>query len=327
MKISRVLIVGGAGFIGSHFADALLADSTTEKVTVYDDFSSGQEWHLAHHAEDSRLAIVRGDANDRPRLAEAMAGHDLIVHLASNPDIAAAMTDPTIDFTLGTEITQNVVEAMRLAGVPAIVYASGSGIYGDLGEFEAHEDHGPVIPVSTYGASKLAGEALISAYAYMFGIRGRAFRFGNVVGRRQTHGVGFDFVRRLRDDPTRLEVMGDGSQSKSYILAPDVVRAVLQTAREADGGLPFAVSNVATGDYITVREIADLALEVVGLDPATVEIVYGDQPRGWAGDVPVIRLSTERIQSTGWKCSAGSREALRTSMLAMIADLDAGRGQ
>src|SRR5207302_10613938 len=143
---------------------------------------------------------------------------------------------------------------MRRTGVPRIAYASGSGVYGDLGELEAGEDHGPLVPVSTYGASKLAGEALISAYAHMFDSQGFVFRFGNVVGRRQTHGVAFDFVRRLRDDPTRLTVMGDGTQSKSYILVTDVVAAVL-TALDAGLGAPFNSFNVATGDHVTVREI------------------------------------------------------------------------
>lgn len=323
MSRARVIIVGGAGFIGSHFTDALLGNPETERVTLYDNFTSGREWHYAEHADDERLQVVRGEANDLEQLTGAMAGHDLVIHLASNPDIAAAMTDPTIDFHEGTKITHHVVEAMRLAGVPRIAYASGSGIYGDLGEEEAQEDHGPVIPVSTYGASKLAGETLISSYAYMFDLQGFAFRFGNVVGRRQTHGVGFDFVRRLLADPSRLEVMGDGSQSKSYILAPDVVRAVLGVV---DAGLqePFRPFNVATGDYITVREIAELATEVVGLAPGETDIAYGDQPRGWKGDVPIVRLNTDRIRATGWAPSANSREALRQSMTAMLADAREG---
>src|SRR4029077_17557015 len=144
-----------------------------------------------------------------------------------------------------------------------ILYASGSGVYGDLGEHAAHEDHGPLIPVSTYGASKLAGEALIASYAYMFGLSGCAFRFGNVVGPRQTHGVGFDFVRRLIKDPSALRLLGEGSQSKSYIHVSDVVRAVL--AAHAGTEVAFRPYNVATGDYITVREIAELAVECVGL--------------------------------------------------------------
>jgi UDP-glucose 4-epimerase len=320
----QVLIVGGAGFVGSHFTDALLADPGTRGVTLYDNFTSGREWHYAAHVDDDRLDVVRGDANDLDALCEAMPGHDLVIHLASNPDIAAAMTDPTIDFHEGTLLTHNVVEAMRRSGVPRLAYASGSGVYGDLGEHEAAEDHGPLIPVSTYGASKLAGEALISAYAYMFGLQGFAFRFGNVVGRRQTHGVGFDFVRRLRTDPSKLAVMGDGSQSKSYVLASDVVAAVLAVL---DQGLtaPFEAFNVATGDYITVREIADLALDVMGLSAEETSVAYGPTSRGWKGDVPIVRLSTERIRSLGWRPSAGSREALRRSMHAMLADAEEGQ--
>jgi UDP-glucose 4-epimerase len=320
-----VLIVGGAGFLGSHFVDALLADDQTTEVTLYDNFSSGQEWHYAHHLGDARLVVVGGDANDLDALCSAMEGHDVVIHLASNPDIAAAMVNPAIDFEQGTLITHHVVEAMRRTGVPRIAYASGSGVYGDLGQTEASEDHGPLVPVSTYGASKLAGEALISAYAYMFDLQGRAFRFGNVVGRRQTHGVGFDFVRRLRHNPTALTVLGDGTQSKSYVLATDVVAAVLTVL---DAGLrePFMLFNVATGDYVTVREIVQIALEVLGLDPVETSIEYGEDPRGWKGDVPVVRLNIDRIRELGWRPSTGSAGALRRSMEAMLDDLVGGRG-
>jgi len=321
----RVLIVGGAGFIGSHFTDALLADQQTRHVTLYDNFSSGSEWHYSEHAGDERLTVVRADANDLDELCATMEGHDLIVHLASNPDIAAAMTNPAVDFDDGTMITYHVVEAMRRTGVARIAYASGSGVYGDLGEVEAAEDHGPLVPVSTYGASKLAGEALISAYAHMFDSQGFVFRFGNVVGRRQTHGVGFDFLRRLRDDPTHLTVMGDGTQSKSYILATDVVAAVL-CALDAGVGQPFSCFNVATGDYITVREIVMLAVEALELDPAETSVEYGLEPRGWKGDVPVVRLNTERIRALGWQPSAGSARALAQSMNSMLGDLAVGRG-
>jgi UDP-glucose 4-epimerase len=322
----EVLIVGGAGFLGSHFTDALLADERTRRVTLYDNFSSGQDWHFAHHRDDERLHVIRGEVSDLNALCDAMAGHDLVIHLASNPDIAAAMTNPAIDFDEGTFLTHQVVEAMRRAGVPRIAYASGSGVYGDLGEIEAAEDHGPLIPVSTYGASKLAGEALISSYAYMFGLQGRVCRFGNVVGRRQTHGVGFDFVRRLRDDPSRLTVMGDGSQSKSYVLSTDVVAAVLMVLDTANEDEPFRVFNVATGDYTTVREIVGLALEVLGLNPDETEVVYGSEPRGWKGDVPIVRLNTDRIRSLGWRPSVGSAGALRASMQAMLNDLDQAAG-
>jgi UDP-glucose 4-epimerase len=156
------------------------------------------------------LHVIRGDAKDIEPLTNAMQGHDIVIHLASNPDIARAATEPDIDFVEGTYLTNNVVEAMRRSGTKTILYASGSGVYGDLGGQEAAEDYGPLIPISTYGASKLAGEALISAYSYMFESTGRVFRFGNVVGPRQTHGVGFDFLRQLLKNPPKLKILGDG---------------------------------------------------------------------------------------------------------------------
>jgi UDP-glucose 4-epimerase len=319
----RYFLVGGAGFIGSHFIDRLLADDTVERVTVYDNFSSGQAWHYEEHARDRRLKVVGADIHDFPVLKETLAGHDVVIHLASNPDIARAVREPDIDFREGTMLTNNVVEAMRQTGVKRILYASGSGVYGELGEHEAAEDHGPLHPVSTYGASKLAGEALICAYAHMFDMRTLAFRFGNVVGRRQTHGVGFDFVRRLRQDPTRLRILGDGGQSKSYIHVSDVVSAVLLAGERSTR--PFEAFNVATGDYITVTEIADLACACVGLAPGSVKYEYAGGDRGWKGDVPVIRLSIDRVRSLGWRPTRTSAEALREAMLAMLADLEVGR--
>jgi UDP-glucose 4-epimerase len=314
--LRRVLIAGGAGFIGSYFVDRLLGDPQTSRLTVYDNFTSGREWHLEPHAADDRLTVVRADIADREALAAAMRGHDTVIHLASNPDIAKAMTEPTVDFYEGTVLTHNVVEAMREAGVGMILYASGSGVYGDIGDTEAHEDMGPLIPVSTYGASKLAGEALIASYCFMFGLRGRVFRFGNVVGPRQTHGVGFDFVRRLLADPRRLRILGDGTQSKSYVDVEDVVSAVLLAA--ADESRPFRAYNVATGDYITVAEIADLAVDIVGGPRGDTEYEYTGGSRGWKGDVPIVRLDTSRIRSLGWNNARTSRQALDDSMRAML---------
>ncbi len=325
----RFFIVGGAGFIGSHFCDHLLGPGGAAGVTVYDNYSSGRAWHHAAHDADPRFRVVRGAVEDTGALAAAMDGHDVVIHLASNPDISRAAREPTIDFTQGTALTQSVVEAMRVTSAKRILYASGSGVYGELGSLEAQEDHGPLIPVSTYGASKLAGEALIASYAYMFDLRGCGFRFGNVVGPRQTHGVGFDFARRLLasaaagEKPIVLKILGDGSQSKSYVHVSDIVRAVLTA--HAKTTAPFAAYNVATGDYITVREIAALAVECVGLRPEQVTFEYSGGDRGWKGDVPIVRLNTDRIQSLGWRCESTSREALRRSMLAMIPEMKAGR--
>ncbi len=213
-----------------------------------------------------------------------MEGHEAVIHLASNPDIARAVTDPDIDFREGTLLTRQVVEAMRVTGVRRILYASGSGVYGDLGNVEAQEDHGPLHPISTYGASKLAGEALIASYCYMFGLSSCVFRFGNVVGPRQTHGVGFDFVRQLLLHPHELRILGDGMQSKSYIHIEDVVSAVLLAHAETTAS--FTAYNVGTGDYITVREIAELAVDALGYDRDAVRFVYSGGDRGWKGDVP-----------------------------------------
>ena len=317
-EVSRWFISGGAGFIGSHFTDRLLSDPATARVTLFDNFSTGREWHYAHHAGDPRLQVVRADIKDTEALRAAMPGHDVVIHLASNADISLAVSDPDIDFREGTLLTRQVLEAARLAGVPRLLYASGSGVYGDLGELEAHEDHGPLLPISTYAASKLAGEALLCSYCQLFGLRACAFRFGNVVGPRQTHGVGFDFLRQLLANPRQLRILGDGSQSKSYIHVEDVIGAVMCAYRKMDA--PYAVYNVATGDYITVAEIARLAIATLNLDPGAVQLAYSGGDRGWKGDVPIVRLNTDRIRSLGWTCSRGSRQALRDSMRAMLAE-------
>lgn len=322
-RFKRVVVVGGAGFIGSHFTDRLLADGRVEEVTLFDNFSSGRGWHFQHHLADKRLKVVRGEVDDLDRLVAAMSGHDLVIHLASNPDIARAMTDPTIDFHQGTALTHCVVEAMRLASVPQILYASGSGVYGELGLAAPTEDHGPLLPVSTYGASKLAGEALICSYCYMFGMRGSAFRFANVVGPRQTHGVGFDFVRRLLQDGSRLSILGDGTQSKSYVHVDDIVSAVLHVGETSHD--TFGAFNVGTDDYVTVTEIAEMAVRVVGLEPGSVRFEYAGGDRGWKGDVPIVRLDSSKIKSTGWRCERTSAQALTHAMESLLIDERAGR--
>jgi UDP-glucose 4-epimerase len=308
----RFLIVGGAGFIGSHFVDRLLAATDIERVRIFDNFSSGRMPHISHHMADPRFQVIRGDAKDVEALVSAMDEIDVVIHLASNPDIARAASDPQIDFVEGTSLTNNIVEAMRRRGVARILYASGSGVYGDVGYLEAFEDYGPMVPTSTYGASKLAGEALIAAYAAMFGITGCAFRFGNVVGDRQTHGVGFDFIHRLSADSSRLRILGDGKQSKSYIHVSDVIDAVLLAHLTVD--VPFRPFNVATGDYITVREIADLAVDCMGCELSTVVYDYSGGDRGWKGDVPIVRLNTERIRQLGWSNRLTTSEAICRSL-------------
>ncbi len=319
----KYFLVGGAGFIGSHFTDQLLKQPEVTGVTLYDNFSSGREWHYGQHQGNKKLTVVRGDVNDSKLLTRSMDGHDVVIHFASNPDIAKAVTDPDIDFREGTVLTRNVVEAMRQTSAKRILYTSGSGVYGDLGELEATEDYGPKTPISTYGASKLAGENLISSYSFMFDISGCVFRFGNVVGPRQTHGVGYDFLRRLYQDPSELRILGDGKQSKSYVHVYDVVRAVLLANEKQT--VPFQVYNVASGDYITVSEIADCAVQVLGLERGKVEYIYSGGDRGWKGDVPVIRLNIDRIKSLGWEPQHSSRSAICASLEGMLPDLKQNR--
>lgn len=308
-------IAGGAGFIGSHIVDWVLRNLPGDAVTVFDNFSSRQRWHLAAYKNDPRLNVVRGDIKDLPALTRAMAGHEMVYHFASNPDIAKAMRQPDVDFWEGTYLTQNVLDAIRVCGVKRLIYASGSGVYGEGGTFEFPEDHGPLLPISTYGASKLAGEALINAYCCMFGLTARAYRFANVVGPRQTHGVAFDFVNRLRDDPRHLRILGDGTQSKSYILVHDILDAIDWT--DSRSQRQFDYFNVATGDYITVKEIADLVVKEMGLvGQVQYEFTGGD--RGWKGDVPMIRFNLDKITAMGWKAKFTSRQALQQAIRAML---------
>jgi UDP-glucose 4-epimerase len=322
-SMRRFVVVGGAGFIGAHFVDALLGIEDVERVRVYDNFSSGRRWHLDGHQYDHRFDVVQEDVRNLEALTMALDGFDTVIHLASNPDIAAAVSNPLIDFDQGTLLTQNVVEAMRRSACELVLYASGSGVYGDLGEREGTEDFGPLIPESTYGASKLAGEALIASYCHMFGLHGRAFRFANVVGPRQTHGVGYDFVHRLLSDPSHLNVLGDGNQSKSYIHVSDVISAVLTAARAPVD--PFATFNVATTDYITVKEIADLAIATVVGNTFTTSIDFAGGDRGWQGDVPIVRLNSDRIRSLGWKNHYSAREAFQRSLDSLLADFQSGK--
>lgn len=291
----------------------------TERVVVFDNFTSGQLSYLGENANDARVEIVRADLKELAAVTSAMTGCDTVFHLAANPDIARAVTQPDIDFWEGTYLTQNVVEAMRVSGARKIFYTSGSGVYGENPDVAFAEDYGPCLPISTYGASKLACEGLIAAYCHMFDLAGRAFRFANVVGPRQTHGVGYDFVRRLKADPARLRILGDGTQKKSYIHVEDVLNAIRLTDQRTTAR--FDVFNVATDDYITVKEIADLAVEVSGLSPGETKYEFTGGDRGWKGDVPVVRFNCAKIKGLGWRARRTSAEAVTDAMKAMLGEL------
>jgi UDP-glucose 4-epimerase len=310
----KALIIGGAGFIGSHLAAKLL--KAGQHVVIYDNFTSGTDHHLKSIRDNANLEIIRKDVKDLPELIKAARGLDVIYHFASNPDISKAAAQPDIDFWEGTYLTNNVAEAARQAGVKQIIYASGSGIYGDTGEQLVREDYSPLRPISTYGASKLAGEALLCSYCEMFGLQASGFRFANVVGPRQTHGVGYDFIRKLRQNPRELSILGDGSQRKSYLYIDDVLDALTAVLASKIPG--FSAFNVSTPDVITVTQIADMVCQKMKLE--NVRYNYAGGKRGWKGDVPIIRLSSDAIRKLGWEPKYNSFEAITASLDAMLAE-------
>jgi len=319
MTSKRYFVTGGAGFIGSHFVNSIL-DGGYGEVTVFDNFSTGHLWHFGERVRDPRLRIVEADAQNEAALLDAMPGHDMVYHFAANSDIARAQQEPTVDFRNGTIPTNNVLEAMRKTGVGRIVFTSGSGVYGEVPPVPIPENYDRMVPVSTYGACKLACESLISAYSFMFDMTGTVFRFANVVGPRQTHGVAHDFLRRLAKDPTRLKIFGDGTQSKPYIHIEDVLAAFRMMEAAQEGGYDYF--NVGTPDFLTVREIADIVCERMGLKNVKYEFTGGS--RGWKADVPVYRLKTDKIRGLGWSPARNSREAVTAAVDSMIEDLKKG---
>lgn len=316
-------IVGGAGFIGSHLVKTLLTEEKNVRVVIYDNFSSGNMWHLKGFERNHNLKIVRGDVKNNKNLQRAMIGTDIVYHFASNPDISKAVTQPDIDFWEGTYLVNNVIEAMRINGVNKLLYASGSGVYGDTGLVEAHEDYLSMLPISTYGASKLSCEAMICAYCNMFGITATSFRFANVVGPHQTHGVGYDFVRRLRSNSYELQILGDGMQSKSYIYVSDVISAIRILEKKAADD--FSCYNVSTLDFISVTEIADIVVNIMGLKNVIYRYTGGN--RGWKGDVPVVRLNSDKIRLFGWTNIYSAKEAICNSVKSIYEDAKLNRFQ
>jgi UDP-glucose 4-epimerase len=315
-NIRKVFVTGGAGFIGSHLVNTIL-DTTDATVTVFDNFSTGRRFHFGERVSDRRLTIIEADAQAQDKLIQAIQDHDIVYHFASNSDIAKAQQEPSVDFLNGTLLAHNVLEAMRITGVKRIVFTSGSGVYGEVGSTPVPENYDRMLPVSTYGACKLACEALISAYSFMFDITGTVFRFANVVGPHQTHGVAYDFIRRLAQDPTQLKIFGDGTQSKPYVHIDDILNAFFLMEKTQVSG--YDVFNVGTQDHLTVREIADIVCERMGL--SNVEYIFTGGSRGWKADVPVYRLNTDKIRSSGWRNGRNSRESVIAAVDAMLADL------
>jgi len=309
------IVIGGAGFIGSHLVRLLLKERIDIKIVVYDNFTSGQRWHLEEVIEHPNLQIIEADIKDSNSLKKAIAGTHTVFHFASNPDIAKAIAQPDIDFWEGTYLTNNILEAMRVNNVKKLLYASGSGVYGEANDTWLAENYSPMLPISTYGASKLACEALICSYCHMFDMKAASFRFANVVGPNQTHGVVYDFIKRLLINDSELEILGDGTQSKPYIYVTDVLRAMLLVE---DKIKKYDFFNVAPLDFISVNEIVHIVLDIMHLKNVKYKYTGGD--RGWKGDVPVVRLKTDKIRKLGWKNEFTSKEAITKSAESILCD-------
>lgn len=312
----RILVTGGAGFVGSHLVDLLIENG--DEVVVYDNLSSGRAVFLQHHIDNgAALEVVEADLLDLASVIAAMKGVEMVYHLAANPDIRLGTEVTDTDLKQGTVATYNVLEAMRIAGTKRIAFASSSVVYGEASVMPTPEDYGPLFPISLYGASKLAGEGLITAWVGTFGMQAWLFRFANIVGERGTHGVIFDFIHKLKRDPTRLEVLGDGHQAKSYMEVRDCARAMLHLVERVDE--PINYFNLGSDDVCSVRRIAEVVVEESGLDDVSIEYTGGS--RGWAGDVPKAALDVNRLQATDFAVIFNSEGAVRHTAQALIQEI------
>ena len=311
----RILVTGGAGFIGSHLCDRLL--DRGEQVWCVDNLRLGRRRNIAHLARQPAFSFVELDVLDRGALGALFeeVRFDAVFHLAANSDIAAGAQDFRLDLELNQLTTVAVLEAMRTHGVKRLFFASTSAIFGETGA-PLHEDFAPLEPISFYGASKLAAEAFVSVFAHTLGGRAVVLRFPNVVGERATHGVIHDFLRKLAADRGRLEVLGDGNQSKPYLYVGDLIEAVFTVWDKAER--PLTVYHAAGIGTTSVREIAEMVVAAAGRDDT--RIVYTGGDRGWPGDVPRFRYDISRLQALGWRPQRHSTEAVRYAVERILAN-------
>jgi UDP-glucose 4-epimerase len=307
--VKRACITGGAGFIGSNLADRLLARGVA--ITVVDDFSTGRLEFLAAAASAAGARVIDGDVLDTATVEDAVDGCDWVFHLQANADLRRGLEHPRRDLEQNTIATSNVLEAMRARGVRQIVFASTGSVYGEPEIFPTPEDAPFPVQTSLYAASKLAGEGLIAAYVAGFGFTGVICRFVSVLGERYTHGHVFDFYRALKRDPTRLRVLGDGRQEKSYMHVQDCVSALLVAAEHHDGDSAAHIYNLGTDETLLVDDSMALIMSHMSVTP-TVERVGGR--RGWVGDSPLIRLDTTRIRTLGWQPQVTIEQALECTL-------------
>ncbi|MBU2535385.1 MAG: NAD-dependent epimerase/dehydratase family protein [Chloroflexota bacterium] len=309
----KYFITGGAGFIGSHLVDRL---TNTGLVTVYDNLSSGKREFISQHLNNPNFKFIQADVLDRGQLSTAIKGSDVVFHMSANPDVRLGQHDTAADLNQGTIATYDVLETMRRQGIGKIIFASSSVVYGEISGEPASEDHGPLQPISLYGAAKLASEGLITAFCHLFNMQAWIFRFANVVGPRATHGVIYDFINKLKKNNEELEILGDGKQSKPYIHVSDCVDGVLYGHQHSDGQVN--VFNLGNHDMVDVTTISRILLEQMGLSEVTLRYTGGS--RGWPGDVPRICLETSRMEKLGWKPKYSSEEAIRLAIKEILAE-------
>ena len=310
-KVTRYFITGGAGFIGSHLVDRLVQKG---KVTVYDNLSSGSLGIISRHLDRDNFKFVQADLLDFGALKQAMAAHDVVFHLAANPEVRAGIYATDLDLKTGIVASYNVLEAMRLNQIKKLVFTSSSVVYGDAGVTTVTEDYGPLLPISLYGASKLGSEGLISAFCHLFNMQGWIFRLANIVGSRLTHGVIFDFINKLKQNPGQLEILGDGSQQKPYLHVDDCVDGMLLAMEKSQERLNLL--NLGSSSSTSVVTIANIVTGAMGLKG--VEFQYTGGRGGWAGDVPQVRFDMAGMSRLGWKPKYISDEAVERAVREML---------
>jgi UDP-glucose 4-epimerase len=303
----QVFITGAAGFIGSNLTDRLL--NRGDIVVGYDNFSTGTRRFIEQATTHKRFRLVEGDLLDTTRLTQAMAGADLVFHLAANADVRFGLEHPERDLEQNTVATFNVLEAMRANGIKTIAFSSTGSVYGEARVVPTPEDAPFPVQTSLYGASKLAGEGLIAAYAEGYDFRAYVFRFVSILGERYSHGHVFDFVSRLTKDPTTLHILGNGLQRKSYLYVGDCVDAMLTAIEHATS--KFNLFNLGTEEYCEVNNSARWIAERLAVSP---RFTYSGGDRGWVGDNPFIFLDTARIRSLGWKPRLSIRHSIETTV-------------
>ena len=315
----RVPVTDGARFIGSHLVDRLVSEGYA--VRVVDNLSSGRLENLRRHIESKNIELVLGDLKDPEVALRAVEGVEVVFHFAANPEVRVSTTNPEVHFRENVVATFNLLEAIRKKGVKELVFASSSSVYGEPEEIPVDEN-APIRPVSVYGASKAACENLIHAYSKLYGIKAVILRYANVVGPRLRHGVTWDFIVKLKSNPKKLEILGDGKQIRSYIYIDDAVEATIIAWRKTS--TQFEVYNVGSENWIMVDEVADEVIEAMRLN--NVEKVYKPVLHGvgWLGDVKRIALKIDKIKKLGFKPAINSREAIKVAASELLKELNRG---